>query len=368
MTSGSACRTSAAGTTLTNPILAAMSPANGGQMSTITLIEELDGVSTWKQRFAYGQGIDQVVMLEQADVLDYDGDSNTTEVIRNHYHRNVLGSIMYISEPDGSEGVSYRYSPYGIRTISRGGTVLGVDPLAQSHGHLGARQESLASTDWLNVDGRCVVASLGRFAQRRGDLSEGVSSDLYGFVFNSPMGSAGLLAGWGFPWPPWPPPGNSDPSPLPTVPEIERALDYIAEMTKQLSRRIKRCIKRCKNSCNSKKQVTPGRTNIAPPLSAWKNRYTSQKSCKAAMAAKGDLTSYCYSISSSEAPEDAKKKCRDRAPGIPCTCRGHWTKSRGMCKQIRGSRRGAAVGGRRGWSYKIVVNCTWKAMCVVGSQ
>ena len=152
-------------------------------LSGLEIIETCDGVSTWKQRFAYGQGIDQVVMLEQADVLDYDGDSNTTEVIRNHYHRNVLGSIMYISEPDGTEGATYRYNPYGAWTITRGGTTQGIDPLGQDVGYTGRWWDEECNL-W-HYRARSYSADLGRFVQRDPDGLD-VGPNLYEYARCSP--------------------------------------------------------------------------------------------------------------------------------------------------------------------------------------
>ncbi len=106
-------------------------------LSGVEVIEACNGQTTWKQRFVYGQGIDKVVMLEQADVLDFDGDSNTTELTRNFYHRNALGSVMYISEEDETEAAEYRYTPYGEWTITRGGVTQGSDPLGQDVGYTG---------------------------------------------------------------------------------------------------------------------------------------------------------------------------------------------------------------------------------------
>jgi hypothetical protein len=40
------------------------------------------GVGRVEAERVFGQGIDQVLMLEQADVLDYDADSNTTEIAK----------------------------------------------------------------------------------------------------------------------------------------------------------------------------------------------------------------------------------------------------------------------------------------------
>jgi YD repeat-containing protein len=99
--------------------------------SGLETIETYNAYDTQKQSFVFGQGIDQVVMLEQADVLDFDGDRDTSETTRSFYHRNALGSVMEITDMNEAEVVSFRYDPYGPVTITVGGTPQGTDPLGQ---------------------------------------------------------------------------------------------------------------------------------------------------------------------------------------------------------------------------------------------
>jgi RHS repeat-associated protein len=90
-----------------------------------------DGSNTWKQNFVFGQGLDEILMLEQADILDFDSDSNTSEITRSFYHRGALGSVMDVRDMSQAQTVNYRYSSYGEMTITRGGTPQSTDPLAQ---------------------------------------------------------------------------------------------------------------------------------------------------------------------------------------------------------------------------------------------
>ena len=64
----------------------------------VETIATYDGSNTWKEDFVFGQGIDNVLMLEQADVLDFDADQNTSETTRFFYHKNALGSVMAITD------------------------------------------------------------------------------------------------------------------------------------------------------------------------------------------------------------------------------------------------------------------------------
>ena len=100
-------------------------PVRGGT------IQVYDGNGAWKQDFVYGEGIDQILMLQQADILDHDNDQDTSELARHYYHRNALGSVMEITDPLQAVAVSYRYDPYGKATITRGGQVQSSDPLGQ---------------------------------------------------------------------------------------------------------------------------------------------------------------------------------------------------------------------------------------------
>ena len=97
--------------------------------STAETVAVYDGSNNWIRDFVFGPVIDEVLMIEQADVLDYDGDSNTSETTRSFYHRNALGSVMEITDMNEAEVVSYRYDPYGAVTITVGGTPQGSDPL-----------------------------------------------------------------------------------------------------------------------------------------------------------------------------------------------------------------------------------------------
>jgi hypothetical protein len=77
--------------------------------SVVAALDRDHAVDTRKQDFVYGQGIDEIVMLEQADVLDHDDDQDTSELTRSFYHRNALGSVLEITDMLEAKAVSYRY-------------------------------------------------------------------------------------------------------------------------------------------------------------------------------------------------------------------------------------------------------------------
>jgi len=88
-----------------------------------------DGSDVLVREFVFGQVIDEVLMMQQADVLDFDSDSNTTETTRSFYHRNALGTVLEITDANEAVAVSYCYDPYGAMTITRNGQTQSSDPL-----------------------------------------------------------------------------------------------------------------------------------------------------------------------------------------------------------------------------------------------
>ena len=112
----------------------------------------------------FGQGIDQVLMLEQADLLDYDSDSNTSEITRSYYQANCLGSVMGITDANQSDVATYRYSPYGEVTITRSGSSVSSDPLGQGWTFTGRFSDE--ETGLLYYRARYYRPSTGVFLQR----------------------------------------------------------------------------------------------------------------------------------------------------------------------------------------------------------
>ena len=150
----------------------------------VETISVLDGSQAWKQDFVFDvTGIDRILMLEQADVLDQDGDSNTTEITRSYYHRNALGSVMEISTASQTEAASYRYAPYGERTISRAGSVQSSDPLGQSWGYTARLHDDESALVYFRA--RHKSTGTGRFLQRD-PIGIRAGASLYEYVRSSP--------------------------------------------------------------------------------------------------------------------------------------------------------------------------------------
>jgi RHS repeat-associated protein len=154
-------------------------------LADVETVEVFDGSNTWKQDYVFDvTGIDRVLMLEQADVLDQDGDSNTAELTRNYYHRNAIGSVMVIGTAAQAEAATYRYAPYGEVEIARGGVPVTSDPLGQALGHAARWHDVESGTS--HTRKRAQSLALGRFTQRD-RLSRFGSDELYEYCESSPL-------------------------------------------------------------------------------------------------------------------------------------------------------------------------------------
>jgi RHS repeat-associated protein len=171
--------------------------------SGVETVSVYTSTGAWKQDYVYGPGIDEVLMLEQADVLDWDADSNTSELARSWYRANALGSVMRIEEGDRTEAVSYRYDPYGEVAITRGGSAQGSDPLGQYVTYTGRWRDE--ETGLYHYRARTYDPVRGRFLQRD-PILYAAGANLLQYVDSSPVNSidpfglqkvsVGLVAGW----------------------------------------------------------------------------------------------------------------------------------------------------------------------------
>jgi RHS repeat-associated protein len=142
-----------------------------------------DGSNNWLREFVFGSVIDEVLMMEQADVLDFDNDENTSETTRSFYHRNALGSVMEITEMDEDVAVSYRYNPYGAVTITRNSEEQSSDPLGNPWMYTGRFNDE--ETGLYYYRARAYSPVTGRFLQRD-PLGYGPGANLYAYCDASP--------------------------------------------------------------------------------------------------------------------------------------------------------------------------------------
>ncbi|HEX5030250.1 MAG TPA: RHS repeat-associated core domain-containing protein [Candidatus Eisenbacteria bacterium] len=133
-------------------------------LSGLRVVSTFDGTDGWRQNLVWSDGIDDIQMLEQADVLDYDSDGNTTEITRSFYHRNALGSVMEITDMNQAGVVSYRYDPYGKVAITRAGVPQSSDPLGNHWTFTGRFLDEEAGL--LYYRARYYDPATGRFMQR----------------------------------------------------------------------------------------------------------------------------------------------------------------------------------------------------------
>ena len=83
----------------------------------VQVVEEFDGSNVWQARYVYEDGIDQPRCMDRADIADVNGNSNTTEVLRFHYHQQALGSVTELTQPTGAVVEWVTYDVYGQPTI-----------------------------------------------------------------------------------------------------------------------------------------------------------------------------------------------------------------------------------------------------------
>ena len=117
-------------------------------------------------------------------MLDYDGDANIAELTRSYYHLNALGSVMEITDANQAGVVSYRYTPYGEVTITRGGVAQGADPLGQYWGYTGRFSDE--ETELWYYRARYYDGATGRFLQRD-SASYAAGPNLYCYVDSRPI-------------------------------------------------------------------------------------------------------------------------------------------------------------------------------------
>ena len=165
--------------------------------------------ATWKRNTVYQSLIDRPLMVEQADVLDEDGDANVSEVTRSYYHADAIGSTKEISTASQGEASSYRYDPFGEAVISRGGVTQTTDPIGQSIAFTGRDLDE--ESGQYHYRARVVSPTLGRFLQRD-PLGVRSAASSYEYAANAPTM---FVDPFGLAPTPRPPPGGPHGSNIP---------------------------------------------------------------------------------------------------------------------------------------------------------
>jgi RHS repeat-associated protein len=151
--------------------------------SSLETVATYDGSNNWKQNFIFSQRINSVLAIEQADTLDFDGDTNLSEITRSFYHTNAIGSTLEITAANQVVALSYRYDPYGTPTVTRGGVPQSGDPLGQSFAFAGALYDEEVSVYCMRF--RTYDPLRGRFLQR--DPLEYSEPNTYSYAGCSPV-------------------------------------------------------------------------------------------------------------------------------------------------------------------------------------
>ena len=134
-------------------------------LSGQSVVEEYDGGDNWQARYIHEDRIDHPRAMDRADIADVDGDANTVEVQRFHYHQQALGSVTELTMSTGAVVEWATYDVYGKPTI-RGalGTVIGASAVGNPFGFTG--RENDAESALMHYRARAYDPERGRFLQR----------------------------------------------------------------------------------------------------------------------------------------------------------------------------------------------------------
>jgi RHS repeat-associated protein len=152
--------------------------------SGLEIVSVYDGSNNWVRDFVFGEGIDEPLMMEQADLLDFDEDQDTGELTRHFYHRNALGSVMALTDMNEAVAVSYRYDPYGAVTITRNGTPQSSDPLGNPWTFTARQLDE--ETGLYHYRARAYDPATGRFLQRD-PLGYDPDPNVYNYTLSAPV-------------------------------------------------------------------------------------------------------------------------------------------------------------------------------------
>jgi len=148
------------------------------------VIEEYDATDTWQAAYIYEDGIDHPRAMDRADVTDVNGNSNTTEVLRFHYHQNALSSTSEMTQPTGAVVEWVTYDVYGKATIrDKGGTVVTQSAVGNPYLYTGREYDPESGMYFYRARTYDPVA--GRFLQRD-PLGYVDGLGLYEYVSSSP--------------------------------------------------------------------------------------------------------------------------------------------------------------------------------------
>ncbi len=131
----------------------------------VEVVEEYDAVGTWQARYVYEDGIDHPRCMDRADIADVNGNQNTTEVLRFHYHRQAPGSVTEVTQPTGAPVEWVTYDVYGQATIrDQQGNVVAQSAIGNPYLYTGREFDGENGLYYYRA--RMYDAVTGRFLQR----------------------------------------------------------------------------------------------------------------------------------------------------------------------------------------------------------
>ncbi len=131
----------------------------------VEVVEEYDAVGNWQARYVYEDGIDRPRCMDRADIADVNGNQNTTEVLRFHYHQQALGSVTEVTQPTGAVVEWVTYDVYGQPIIrDQQGNVITQSAIANPYLFTGREYDAEDALYFYRAS--TYDPSLGRFLQR----------------------------------------------------------------------------------------------------------------------------------------------------------------------------------------------------------
>ncbi len=151
----------------------------------VEVVEEYDAVGNWQARYVYEDGIDHPRCMDRADIADVNGNQNTTEVLRFHYHQQALGSVTEVTQPTGAVVEWVTYDIYGLPTIrDQQGNMIPMSAVRSPYLFASRRYDPESVT--YHFRRRQYCSARGRFLQR--DPSGYVDGcSLYEYVRSEPV-------------------------------------------------------------------------------------------------------------------------------------------------------------------------------------
>ena len=148
-------------------------------------------MGNWQARYVYEDGIDQPRCMDRADIADVNGNQNTTEVLRFHYHQQALGSVTEVTQPTGAVVEWVTYDVYGQPTIrDQQGNVIVQSALGNPYLNTGRELDNESNLYFYRA--RSYDSRTGRFLQRD-PLGEGPGPNGYQYASDSPLSKGDAL-------------------------------------------------------------------------------------------------------------------------------------------------------------------------------